>query len=257
MGEHRQRITIEENGPYAVSGGLPLTREEIVYDDDGVSSEWRLDERLEPGESYRLCRCGRSRNKPFCDESHLVEPRFDGTETADRTPTKERRRTFNARGISVGDDLPLCASAAFCDAMDGDVWSFLLRSRDPEIRDRIMHMIDRCPSGRLTYALPPDDTDAQQDAEQNAEQHAEQDVERDLEPTVAVVRDGPYWVRGGVEIVDEDGEAWEVRNRVALCRCGESANKPFCDGTHKVTGFRDPVEAAVSGETAASPAAER
>jgi CDGSH-type Zn-finger protein len=241
MSEPRPRITVEENGPYQVDGTLPLTREEIVYDADGVSTDWQLDEKLEAGESYRLCRCGRSRTKPFCDESHLLEPRFDGTETADRTPTRERRRTFKATGISVGDDLPLCAGAAFCDAMDGDVWSFLLRTSDPEIRDRIMHMIERCPSGRLTYALPPEGAD----------------VERDLEPTVAVVRDGPYWVRGGVEIVDEDGEAWEVRNRVALCRCGESDNKPFCDGSHRVVGFRDPVDADVSGEPAVSPAGDR
>jgi CDGSH-type Zn-finger protein len=241
MSEPRPRITVEENGPYRVDGDLPLTREEIVYDADGVSTDWQLDEKLDAGERYRLCRCGRSRTKPFCDESHLLEPRFDGTETADRAPTRERRRTFKATGISVGDDLPLCAGAAFCDAMDGDVWSFLLRTSDPEIRDRIMHMIERCPSGRLTYALPPEGTD----------------VERDLEPTVAVVRDGPYWVRGGVEILDEDGEAWEVRNRVALCRCGESDNKPFCDGSHRVVGFRDPVDADVSGEPAASPAGER
>jgi CDGSH-type Zn-finger protein len=241
MSDGRARISIEENGPYQVRGGLRLTREEIVYDDDGVSTEWQLDETLEPGESYRLCRCGRSRTKPFCDDSHLLEPRFDGTETADRTPSRERRRDFKASSISVGDDLPLCAGAAFCDAADGDVWSFLLSSRDPQVRARIMHMIERCPSGRLTYALPPDDAD----------------VERELEPTAAVVRDGPYWVRGGVEIVDENGEAWEIRNRMALCRCGESDNKPFCDGSHKVVGFRDPVDADVSGEAATSPAGER
>ena len=241
MTDQAARITIEENGPFRVEGGLQLTREEIVYDDDGVSTEWRRNETLPAQESYRLCRCGRSRNKPFCDDSHLLEPRFDGAETADRTPSPERRRTFKAFGISVSDDLPLCAGAAFCDAMDGDVWSFLLRTRDPDIRSRIMHMIERCPSGRLTYMLPPDGAD----------------VERDLEPSVAVVRDGQLWVRGGVEIVDEDGTAWEVRNRVSLCRCGESDNKPFCDGSHKVVGFRDPVDADVSGEAAASPAGER
>jgi hypothetical protein len=131
-------------------------------------------------------------------------------------PTRDRRRTFKASGISVGDDLPLCAGAAFCDAMDGDVWSFLLRSRDPEIRDRIMRMIERCPSGRLTTRSRP------------RAPMMERDAEQEMEPTAAVVRDGPYWVRGGVEIVDEDGEVWEVRNRVALCRAGRSDNKPFC-----------------------------
>jgi len=36
-----------------------------------------------------------------------------------------------------------------------------------------------------------------------------------------------------------DGTTYEVRDRVTLCRCGHSSNKPFCDGTHKVVGFRD------------------
>src|SRR3954454_11246689 len=119
MSDERPRITIEEDGPYQVTGGPPLTREEILYDGDGVSTEWQLDEALEPQQSYRLCRCGRSRSKPFCDDSHLLDPRFDGAETADRRPTRDRRRTFKGSGISVGDDLPLCASAAFCDAADG------------------------------------------------------------------------------------------------------------------------------------------
>jgi CDGSH-type Zn-finger protein len=56
---------------------------------------------------------------------------------------------------------------------------------------------------------------------------------------VAVVRDGPLWVRGGVRITGSDGRDYEVRNRATLCRCGASSNKPFCDGTHKKIGFRD------------------
>ena len=97
-----------------VCGQLLRSDEEIVYDADGVSTDWQLDETLPEAESYRLCRCGRSRTKPFCDDSHLLEPRFDGTEAADRTSTRDRRRTFKASGISVSDDLPLCAGAAFC-----------------------------------------------------------------------------------------------------------------------------------------------
>ncbi|WP_257790068.1 CDGSH iron-sulfur domain-containing protein [Acidovorax carolinensis] len=50
---------------------------------------------------------------------------------------------------------------------------------------------------------------------------------------------GPIGLRGGVQLVGADGFAYEVRNRMALCRCGASKNKPFCDGSHISTGFSD------------------
>jgi uncharacterized Fe-S cluster protein YjdI len=50
--------------------------------------------------------------------------------------------------------------------------------------------------------------------------------------------DGPLLVSGGVRIVDADGEVIYEGEKAALCRCGGSANKPFCDGTHKENGFR-------------------
>ena len=48
-------------------------------------------------------------------------------------------------------------------------------------------------------------------------------------------------VRGGIQIESADGFKYEVRNRVTLCRCGKSQNKPFCDGTHAQIKFRDDV----------------
>ena len=50
---------------------------------------------------------------------------------------------------------------------------------------------------------------------------------------------GPIYVRGGIPIASLDGTPYEVRNRVALCRCGASQNKPFCDGSHVDAAFRD------------------
>ena len=79
-----------------------------------------------------------------------------------------------------------------------------------------------CPSGALTYSVEPDG-----------------EVEPDLATQVAVVADGPLWVTGGVPIERSDGQAVERRNRVTLCRCGQSANKPHCDGSHKESGFSD------------------
>ncbi|MBA3291417.1 MAG: CDGSH iron-sulfur domain-containing protein [Actinobacteria bacterium] len=52
-------------------------------------------------------------------------------------------------------------------------------------------------------------------------------------------KDGPLLVRGPFELVDQDGRAISVHRRtIALCRCGKSKIKPFCDGTHKITRFK-------------------
>ena len=59
--------------------------------------------------------------------------------------------------------------------------------------------------------------------------------------TITPYRDGPYLVRGDVSFTDQDGNPIEPRRRtVALCRCGRSAIKPFCDWTHKAVGFQAP-----------------
>lgn len=56
--------------------------------------------------------------------------------------------------------------------------------------------------------------------------------------TVTPYRNGPYLIRGEFSILDQDGNQIERRRKtVALCRCGRSQSKPFCDGTHKVIGF--------------------
>lgn len=57
-------------------------------------------------------------------------------------------------------------------------------------------------------------------------------------PSVTAYPDGPLIVRGAIDLRDEDGEPIpHTRHTVALCRCGASAIKPWCDGTHKLTGF--------------------
>jgi hypothetical protein len=81
-------------------------------------------------------------------------------------------------------------------------------------------MIDRCPSGALTY----------RDSDGN---------ERELAAEVAIIEDGPIFVSGWVPITRADGKLMEARGRVTLCRCGHSANKPLCDGAHAKVGFSD------------------
>jgi len=63
------------------------------------------------------------------------------------------------------------------------------------------------------------------------------------EPTITPYRDGPLIVRGDVRLLDQDGNEIEAgRDTVALCRCGKSRIRPFCDGSHQVVRFRAPSE---------------
>src|SRR2546422_11756468 len=84
-----RRITVTENGPYQVEGSIPLAKQTIVADEEGGSRDWQQGEPIQAPDTYRLCRCGNSSNKPFCDNTHL-KVRFDGTEGASREPYVEQ-----------------------------------------------------------------------------------------------------------------------------------------------------------------------
>ena len=56
--------------------------------------------------------------------------------------------------------------------------------------------------------------------------------------TIETIKNGPYIVKGEVELIDADGNHFSVEKRMALCRCGASTEKPFCDGTHSKIGFQ-------------------
>lgn len=81
--------------------------------------------------------------------------------------------------------------------------------------------ICNCPSGRLTLV----------------DQEGKQ-LEPQLDKEISLTNDpknnfrGPLWVKGGILVEGADGEPYEVRNRVNLCRCGESENMPYCDASH-------------------------
>jgi len=60
----------------------------------------------------------------------------------------------------------------------------------------------------------------------------------DPKPTITIRHDGPYRVEGGVPLENADGKPFEPKPAYSLCRCGHSANKPYCDATHKTVGFQ-------------------
>ncbi|MGB7212390.1 MAG: CDGSH iron-sulfur domain-containing protein [Gemmatimonadales bacterium] len=213
-------ITVSKNGPYVVKGELPVVEQHIVIDKAGQSIEWREGKSYPHEGSFKLCRCGHSKNKPFCDSSHK-QAGFDGTETAGREPYDEQAELIDGPTLSLKDAERLCAFARFCDP-NGQVWGLVTRTDDQEARIQFLHEAGHCPGGRLV-------------AVDNA---SGADMEPRLPVSIGLVEDtrakvsGPIWVRGGVQVIGADGYRYEVRNRVALCRCGRSSNKPFCDGSH-------------------------
>ncbi len=222
----RMRIRVTEDGPYLVTGGVPLVRVEIVVNEEGESVGWREAARIDAPDRYRLCRCGLSEGKPFCDMTHAVEG-FDGAETAGHESYAEQATPIDGPGVRLQDARRLCAEARFCDRAGG-LWNLIERCDDPAALELAKEEATLCPSGR--YVLTAEATGT---------------CEPHFEPSIAIIDDsslgvsGPLWVRGGIGIFDSDGEPYEMRNRVTLCRCGCSANKPFCDGSHIKAGFRD------------------
>lgn len=55
--------------------------------------------------------------------------------------------------------------------------------------------------------------------------------------SIKIIENGPYMVKNLEKLTDAEGNEIEVKKSIALCRCGESKNKPFCDGSHKDAGF--------------------
>ena len=222
MAGESQKITVRPNGPYIVRGGIPLVRKTQVMSEHGEPLTWKKGEVLSAESTYRLCRGGQSKTKPFCDGTHTLVD-FDGFEAADPGPISDRETIFRGQRIVVRDDHSLCIHSGFCGNRITNIWKMLKDTDDSLVRGQIMAMVEKCPSGTLSFALESDG----------------EIVEPDLPKEIAVIPDGPLWVSGGISVERRDGQPLETRNRMTLCRCGASSNKPFCDGTHKNIGFTD------------------
>jgi CDGSH-type Zn-finger protein len=220
MAETEFKITVRENGPYVVEGGVPLVRKTPVVSEHGEPMTWKKSDVITSDERYTLCRCGLSSNKPFCDGTHRAEG-FDGTETADAAPVASRQQDYPGTRIVVKNDTSLCIHSGFCGNRVTNVWQMTQDSEDSQVRAQMIAMIERCPSGSLSYTIEGEE------------------VEPDLPKEIAITPDGALWVSGGIPIERADGQPCEVLNRVTLCRCGASKNKPLCDGTHTESGFSE------------------
>jgi CDGSH-type Zn-finger protein len=213
-------VTALLNGPYLVDGRLPLYRRRAVYSEHGEPLTWETGTDLSGRDRYRLCRCGQSSSKPFCDGTH-AKVGFTSADTASGI-YEERSQVLGGTGITVRDDRSICVHAGFCGSRVTNVWKEVPKTGDSSVRAHVIAMVERCPSGALTYRI-----------------ETSGDVEPFMPAAAAVIDDGPIWLTGRVRVSMSDGREVEVRNRVTLCRCGGSSNKPLCDGSHKALGFTD------------------
>ena len=237
------KIKIVARGPYLVFGKPPLSQQFIILNAEGDSWEFR------EGEHYpltasptALCRCGASHRAPFCDGTHTKAEWSDSQPSNNTSLLDEAERTEGPR-LTLTDNEKYCSFARFCDAA-GRVWHNVERSDDQTSHDLAIRQASMCPSGRLMAW--------DNDSGRPFEPH--------YEPSLGLIEDpsmmasGGLWVRGGIPVEGADGKEYEVRNRVVLCRCGASANKPFCDGSHAAIHFDDglPIDAYAKDEAEAT-----
>ncbi|MDT8436203.1 MAG: thiamine pyrophosphate-binding protein [Gemmatimonadota bacterium] len=204
----RPRIEPLEDGPLRVTG----------------LSEFRNSrgERIPTRKSMALCRCGASSRKPFCDGTHK-RIGFDDARSDDRVPDALDR--YEGEEITIRDNRGQCSHAGFCTSRSPSVWRQGIEpwiDPDGAPPDEIRATIRCCPSGALAW---------EEDGEVVREPHDT--------PEIAVARDGPFHVRGGIELAGAELGEGVGADHYALCRCGASRNKPFCDGSHWYAGFRD------------------
>lgn len=179
-------------------------------------------DRIETKKTLSLCRCGASKNKPFCDGTHAS---IGFTDEKEENTVPDKKDTYKGKSITIHDNRGICSHAGFCtDNLPGVFRQGTEPWIDPEGADiaEIKRVIKMCPSGALSYS--------------------ENEIETNKffeDKEIIVSKNGPYHIRGGVEIKNTNLGDRASQEHFTLCRCGKSANKPRCDGSHWYAGFKD------------------
>lgn len=222
-------IEVIKGGPLRIHGTAPMHIQVIEQNAAHHSWSYRQGEAFEVKDGTLLCRCGHSKNKPYCDGSHLRATDVDLTETATKAPMLSLKDTTEMDGpqYSLTDNETYCAYGRFCD--NGDrFWNEVMEGGEAHNKLAV-YMAHQCPSGRLLVW----DRDKREPIE------TPQPASLNLIQDPALGISGPLQLRGGIRVQSADGDSYEIRNRQTLCRCGQSSNKPFCDGTHASMKFKD------------------
>lgn len=171
-----------------------------------------------------LCRCGESVEKPFCNGAHIKKGFLGSNEN---THPAEEIVNYEGKNIIIHDKRGLCSHIGHCILILPEVFR---KGKNPWINpdaadpEKIAKVIRTCPSGALSYTVK-----------------GEYCKDYPHEPEIFLVKNGPYNVIGGIDFEDPDDSKPETQDHYALCRCGKSKRKPFCDGTHINTEFKDRI----------------
>ena len=207
-GSGRASIRPELNGPYLVANVDRL-----------VNSRG---EPLSTRPEMALCRCGGSANKPFCDGTH-ARIGFASHKLPGRVA--DRRDNYMAGRLTVHDNRSICQHAGFCTDHLPSVFRI---GQEPFVdpdgapMKAVIAQVRQCPSGALSYSID--------DVEHRNQSRG---------PTITISKNGPYRITGGVALMGEARGEGASTEHYALCRCGGSKNKSFCDGTHWYNKFTD------------------
>ncbi|MCE5222685.1 CDGSH iron-sulfur domain-containing protein [bacterium] len=222
--QNNKKIKIISKGPYKVTGNIPLYEKSITR--KGNTYELTEIRTIPHAPEYSLCRCGETKNTPFCDGSHS-KAGFIGAETASKNPYLDRAKLTKGKMVDLLDD-NRCAFARFCHQKHGTVWELVEEGDQAELCQEAIQGSNECPTGRLTVV-----------------KKSGEKIEPDYDPSIEIVQDpemrvsAGIFVKGPFPLEGADGQDYEITTRKALCRCGKSKNTPFCDANHVQIKFSD------------------
>lgn len=202
------KITGFENGPLEVD-----CKDAVLMQDT---------KKLDAKSPAYLCRCGQSKNKPFCDGSH-VQAGFESK----RVISEETLQTYEGKEITINFNRSICAGASECVKGLSSVFKSGNNSNwifpDEDSNENIIKTISTCPSGALSYAI-----------------EGKISIDTRTKPKVSIIKNGPYAVEG-ITLEEMSVPTNFSTTKYTLCRCGFSKNKPYCDYSHAENSWSDEV----------------
>jgi CDGSH-type Zn-finger protein len=212
---NRARLRPMKDGPFAYVPGPDGAENAELIDAKGESRV--LESRT------LLCRCGGSKTKPYCDQTHQLNG-YSSDRVRHVMP--DNRADYEGSTITVHDVRGMCSHKSNCVNDAPEVFRTDVRPwihPDAATVDKVVRVVESCPSGALFYTL-------------------EGETHMDWDGPARIIADpnGPFQMSGPIELTETELPTTTSSDHYSLCRCGGAKNKPFCDGSHWINGFEDP-----------------